>query len=170
MIFVRCALLSVMLLSRVGAARSSASSQHDEFCAYANPRPCPLYHLSLVYLLAHPADFHGKRVQVVGFIHLEFEGDAIYLHREDSDAGLLKNGLWVAFRDSTREHAGLLNDRYALIEGKFSATNRGHLGLWGGSIGDISHIVAWPSRAELKQRPDEHVSVITLGTQDIFWS
>jgi hypothetical protein len=36
---------------------------------------------------------------------LSFEGNAIYLHREDFDHGIGKNGLWVAIPEDYDEAA-----------------------------------------------------------------
>jgi len=36
-----------------------------------------------VPLIANPKDYHGKIVRVIGFVRLEFEGNAIYLHQGD---------------------------------------------------------------------------------------
>jgi len=53
--------------------------------------------VSLIKLIATPEKYNGKRIQVIGYLHLEFEGNAIYLHKEDEEAGLSKNGFWVNF-------------------------------------------------------------------------
>ena len=39
--------------------------------------------VSMIQLIANPQVYDNKRVRITGFLHLEFEGDAIYLHRED---------------------------------------------------------------------------------------
>ena len=51
--------------------------------------------VSIVQLLATPEKFDGKLVRVIGFLCLAFEGDAVYLHREDFDHSLTQNALWV---------------------------------------------------------------------------
>jgi hypothetical protein len=49
--------------------------------------------VSLVQLIANPSVYQGKLVRVIGFCQLEFEGDALFLHREDFEQGLTKNAL-----------------------------------------------------------------------------
>jgi len=39
--------------------------------------------VSLIQLIANPQAYDGKTVRITGFLHLEFEGNAIYLHNED---------------------------------------------------------------------------------------
>src|SRR6266850_7297599 len=40
---------------------------------------CLSYQVSLLELVARPELFDGKRVRVTGYVHLEFEGNALYL-------------------------------------------------------------------------------------------
>ena len=60
--------------------------------------PCSLYDASIVELIATPEMFDGKRVRTVGFVHLEFEGNGLYLHKEDWTHSLYRNGLWSTSR------------------------------------------------------------------------
>jgi hypothetical protein len=113
--------------------------------AAAGPAPDRPVAVSLVQLIANPDAFDGKLVRVTGFVRVEHEGTAIYLHREDWEHMLTKNGLWLAANDSAPEgsrEAGV-NNRYALIEGRFNAKKKGHRGLWSGSIEGISRMEAW---------------------------
>lgn len=93
--------------------------------------------VSIIELLANPARFDGKQIRVTGYLVREFEGDAIYLHRDDYDHAIFRNGLWTTFaRDESEQRCK--SRRYASVEGKFSARNRGHLGAWGGAIENIA--------------------------------
>src|SRR5688572_23897760 len=47
--------------------------------------------VSLVELLAKPAQYDGKRVLVSGFYHYEFESSGLYLSRDDARFGVLRN-------------------------------------------------------------------------------
>ena len=98
--------------------------------------PCSLYEASIVELIATPEVFDGKRVRTVGYVHLEFEGNGLYLHKEDHTHSLYRNGLWVSLvKEVSRTDC---QDRYVLVEGTFRAGDRGHLGLWSGSIKEIT--------------------------------
>jgi hypothetical protein len=96
---------------------------------------------SLINLIATPREFDGKSVRVIGFAHLEFEGNAIYLHRDDDNAGALKNGLWIDVEKIPPAEQARLNGRYVLVEDTFSMDNKGHFGLWSGSIQKITRVV-----------------------------
>ena len=51
--------------------------------------------VSIIQLIATPEKFDGKFVSLIGFLCIAFEGDSIYLHREDLEKGIPRNGLWV---------------------------------------------------------------------------
>lgn len=91
-------------------------------------------------------------MRVFGFVRIEHEGTAIYLHREDSEHMLTKNGLWLAANDGAPEGSkeAQVKDRYALIEGRFTAKKKGHLDLWSGSIEDITRMERWAIRKAKK--------------------
>lgn len=101
--------------------------------------------VSLVQLIATPDAFDGKYVVVWGFVHLAHEGTAIYLHREDLEHGLTKNGLWLEANNATPEGSkeAQVHKRYALIAGQFAGKKKGHLGLWSGTIRSITRMQAW---------------------------
>jgi len=100
--------------------------------------------VSLVQLIAEPEAFDGRYVKIIGFLHLEFEGDAIWLHREDCEHRIYKNGLWVHTGQVLRPADARYNDRYVMIVGRFDAQKHGHLGLWSGEINSISRVSLWP--------------------------
>jgi len=106
--------------------------------------------VSLVALLARAYEYDGKTVQVVGFAHLEFEGNGLYLHREDFEQGIVKNSLWL---EVSGEQASLApTDRYVIIEGVFNARNNGHMSLRSGSIERMTRFEPWPSRKEMEDK------------------
>lgn len=101
--------------------------------------------VSLLQLIATPDNFEGKYVRIWGFVRIEHEGTAVYLHREDAEHMLTKNGLWLAANDASPEGSkeAQVKDRYALIEGRFTAKKTGHRGLWSGSIEAITRMEPW---------------------------
>jgi hypothetical protein len=79
--------------------------------------------VSLVRLLAVPEAFDRKLVRVAGYCHLEFEGDALYLHREDYSARLPVNAVRLDLGDRTRESFPGRSGHYVLAEGTFSVAD-----------------------------------------------
>ena len=102
---------------------------------------CLLYNASLLELIARPELFEGRRVRVTGYVHLEFEGNALYLGRHDLQHRQYANGLWVEFL------TGMANkecqDKFVVIEGTFVSGDRGHLGMWSGAIQEITRCDPW---------------------------
>jgi hypothetical protein len=97
--------------------------------------------VSIVRLIAEPNDYAEKTVRTFGFLHLEFEGNGIYLHREDYENGLSDNGLGVGGTPEIMGELAKLNDRYVLLEGTFSP---GPSGLRSGAIMKVNRAAAWP--------------------------
>jgi hypothetical protein len=79
---------------------------------------------------------------VQGYVHFEFEGNGIYLHREDKQHHVTKNGLWL-IRRPEQSFPGC-QDTYANVIGTFHAENTGHMGMWSGSIGEITTCAKLP--------------------------
>lgn len=102
--------------------------------------------LSLVQLIANPQDYDGKLVRVIGFVRLEFEGNAIYLHQDDYKHVITKNGLWLDASGDIVQKREEFDQKYVLLEGVFNAKNTGHMGLWSGSIQKISRCKVWMER------------------------
>ena len=99
--------------------------------------------VSPVQVIANPTMFDGKRLQLLGFMHLEFEGNGIYISREDYEYGMDKNGLWLEIPKSDPMHCNEVNDSYVIIDGVFNATNKGHMGFFSGAIENITLCKRW---------------------------
>ena len=99
--------------------------------------------VTLVQLIATPEKFDGKLIRVIGFLRLEFEGDVLYLHREDYENALLGDGIWVDATPAMNKHSATLNMHYVLLEGVFSSREHGHMDMWSGAIKQIRRAEQW---------------------------
>ncbi|SEN56058.1 hypothetical protein [Niastella yeongjuensis] len=101
--------------------------------------------VSLVKLIANPEKYNGKRIQVIGYLHLEFEGKAIYLHEEDFKHAISENSFWVNFSSKLAEKQDLkkFNNKYVIVIGTFNANERGHMGMFGGTLDNIVRLDLW---------------------------
>lgn len=103
--------------------------------------------VSLVQLIANPQQFHGKHVRFIGFLRLEFEGNAIYLHREDFDYAITRDALWIDVPSAmTKAQKDAANMHYVICVGVFNAKSRGHMGLFAGEIQQVSRLQLWAER------------------------
>ena len=97
---------------------------------------------SLVQLIANPKALDGKLIRVIGFLNLEFEGDAVYLHKEDFEHAISQNGIWVDIPDDFKGRSKL-SGNYVLLEGIFDAKRHGHMGMFSGTIRTVSRAQVW---------------------------
>jgi hypothetical protein len=98
--------------------------------------------VSMIQLIATPEKYQGKRVRMLAFLRIEFEGNALYLHKEDYQHLLYGNGLWIDLPKGI-SNGKELNNRYVLVEGLFDGTQKGHMGLWSGTITDVTRLEPW---------------------------
>ena len=100
-----------------------------------------LLHISMIQLLADPDRYHGKAIQVEGFLRVGFEDNAIYLSRDDASYLIVKNGFWVTIDHKEWEKLGVKSDEfkniYVSIEGLFDKDELGHVGMFSGGFGDV---------------------------------
>ena len=102
--------------------------------------------VSIVQLIATPEKYQGKVVQVIGFLRLEFEGNAIYLHEDDYKHAIYKNGLMIVNNANIEAKAGKINLHYVILEGTFDGDNLGNKGLNSGTISNITFVGICPTR------------------------
>ncbi|WP_460694239.1 hypothetical protein [Mucilaginibacter puniceus] len=100
--------------------------------------------VSMIQLIANPKKYEGYTVRVHGYLHLEFEGNGLYFHKEDYERSIEKNALWVSVYPD--EGIGLeaikCNNHHVLIEGTFS-TKQGHMSMYSGSLENIKRVEIW---------------------------
>lgn len=102
--------------------------------------------VSMVQLIANPSAFNGKLIRVTGFLRLEFEGNELYLHKDDYIHSVYKNGLWLELsRDESAKNMRL-DQNYVTVIGVFDSRDQGHNGLASGAIVKIQHIELSPRR------------------------
>lgn len=99
--------------------------------------------ISLINLIADPEKYNGRLIRVEGFLNIEFEGTAIYFHKEDCDLGICENAIWMDLSkaDITSSRFQSLNKKYVLLEGTFESSNKGHFGRYNGTITKITRAV-----------------------------
>ncbi|KRB98283.1 hypothetical protein [Duganella sp. Root198D2] len=112
-------------------------------CHWTSATSSELKDVSMIQLIANPQQYDGKPIRVMAFLNLEFEGNALYLHREDFDKSLLSNAVWISLDDQQVRTSKKFSGGYVLVEGVFSSKDRGHLGIFSGSIQQVTRIQSW---------------------------
>jgi hypothetical protein len=131
--------LSLCLLVPGSLPSQATTDSLRPHCELTSDTEC-IYKASISQLLAEPQVFDGKRVRVIGYIHVEFESHGLYTRRQDKKLHRYRNSVWVDFKEGVALSRDC-QDRYVLVEGTFNARRHGHLGLWRGAITDITHCV-----------------------------
>ena len=126
----------------------------ESFSQRSGPDARDVSDVSLIELIANPLRYDGKRIQVIGFLRLEFEGDALYLHREDFENAISKNAIWFDRpRDLSKKQVEAVNSKYAICEGIFKARDHGHMGMFSGAITGITWVEPWGFAPQDKKTP-----------------
>ncbi len=103
--------------------------------------------VSLIRLIADPMHWHGKSIRVMGVLCLEFEGNGLYLSKDDYKNGVTKNAIWINLDwevlglkendpksiEQVKVLKGLIG-KYVFLEGTFDGKLFGHMGLFSGEI------------------------------------
>lgn len=98
--------------------------------------------VSLIQLIARPADFDGKRVQVIGYVTTEHEDQGIFISREHFENGVLANAVEISLAHG--QEMPLKNDDYAVVEGVIHAKSPTHHVRFGvAEIDSITRIQPW---------------------------
>jgi hypothetical protein len=107
--------------------------------------------VSLISLIANPQKFSGQKVRVIGYLHLEFESNGLYLNKDDFKNGISKNAIWIEMGPKHPENSPLSKfiDHYVLMEGTFDDKNQGHMGMMTGSLKDITRLELWPPNVNI---------------------
>jgi 6-phosphogluconolactonase len=100
-------------------------------------------HVPLLRLLVHPKRYHGKYIQVIGYLHLQFEGNGLWLHKEDFDHAIMENTVWVDVTPRMEKNLKEIQDKYVIMRGVFDAKRHGHLGVFSGTLTKIDRCEVW---------------------------
>jgi hypothetical protein len=111
---------------------------------YYVPATTDFQQVSIVQLIANPQLYDGKRIQIIGYLRLEYEGNALYLHREDFDQQISENAIWIDYpKDLTTEQKNAVNNKYVICEGIFHGNIHGHMDQFSGEISDMNRLQPW---------------------------
>ena len=120
--------------------KSEIKNERSEKQIQSDLRASDDYYVSLIRLIANPEKYENRKIQVIGFLNLQFEGNAIYINESDFETGSTKNAIWVAIPDSIKTRMEKYNEQTVLLEGTFDMIHLGHGQNYGGTIRKITRI------------------------------
>jgi hypothetical protein len=137
--------LSIQLLSQTASKSDSIKIWRESVKEALKTVKEENTNVSLIKLLATPEKFHAQNIQVVGYLSLDFEGNAIYLHKEDYDHNMDANGFCIQFSDQIKKNKKLASydGKYVIIIGTFDMYARGHMGGFSGCLKNICRVDFW---------------------------
>jgi len=108
--------------------------------------------VSFQALISRPEKYTGKAISVIGYLNIEFEGNALYINQKDCGLKNYRNALWldISRGDMHKKTYQDANNKYVTIEGTFNLKNKGHLGVFSGTIDKITKVVIRQSDTVLK--------------------
>lgn len=101
--------------------------------------------VSLIQLIANPLRYSGKKVRVIGYVTFQFEGEGLFLHKEDLDNGISENAIRIAIPAAmSQDERAAVNRRYVICEGTFIALSHGHDDIFAnGTLTKITRLQKW---------------------------
>ena len=96
---------------------------------------------SVLSLTATPEEFDGKRVRVVGYVVSQMEVWGVFDSEADRREGGFKRGVWL---ETYGTPYAQVNEADAIVEGTYDASSCGHLGMWSGTIREITRLEPLP--------------------------
>ena len=99
--------------------------------------------VGMVALVADPGKFDRKVIRTVGFLLVEFEGDALYVHEEDCRHSLTKNSMALRLSKSQRDQFRGLSGKYVIIEATVYANGLEATDSWAGALDDLTRLELW---------------------------
>ena len=129
--------LIIFLISLKSFCQTTLEKFNDE---NRHKNPQEILDVSIIQLIASPEKYDGKIVHIIGFIKIEFEGNAIYLHEEDYKKHIYKNSIWLSIPKEIYSLKKEISGKYGTIIGTFKAEPKGHFGMFSGTITNINGI------------------------------
>lgn len=136
--------VAVFMLFPMGSAWPSHASSES---------PQPL-NVSMVALVANPEKYDGKFVRTIGFMCLEYEGDALYLREEDFRFRILKDAFALRLSQAQQKEFKNLSLKHVIIEGTVYA-NGPERWDYAGAIGNVTRLEYWRPRGDVPAPSEE---------------
>jgi hypothetical protein len=111
---------------------------------YPSNGPDEAQQVSLIQLIANPQAYDHKLVRVIGYLDLQFEGNAIYFHSGDFEHAIYENSIWINLpKDISPTQIKSVNDHYVICTARFIANRHGHMGMFSGEFDDVRRLEVW---------------------------
>jgi hypothetical protein len=120
--------------------------------------------VSLRELIAHPNEYDGKRVSVVGFYHSEFEGNEL---RSNEKSDYAENVWCDTISSFALKGTAFEQDCWARIDGTFLKGPSGHFGMWPGEITGVTRFEIQNQPLETLNTPNAVMPIFSALTPNL---
>ena len=100
---------------------------------------CGISACSALRIVSVPWLYHGRKITVIGFLRIQFEGNVLYPSQEAAKYPLTED-IWVDVTDEMKQRRDELNLNYVRITGTFNAMSYADTGLHAGTLEKIEKI------------------------------
>lgn len=127
-------LISISLINCKGKQEKQDRATKEIYESYNSNK------ISIINLIGTPSLYSGKKVQVKGFLNIEFEASAIYLNENDFNKQIDKNAIWIEVSKKDLSKLSDFNKKYIILEGVFDMNNKGHESNYSGAIHTLTKL------------------------------
>jgi hypothetical protein len=95
---------------------------------------------TLASLTRSPGDYDQFHVRVRGVCQIQFEGNTLWVGKVSQSTGRLDDAVWLEVGWPVSDAVAALNGNEVVVEARFDASSKGHMGCCRGSLTDIRAI------------------------------
>ena len=99
--------------------------------------------VSIIQLVSDPNSFSQKKIVVFGYINIEHEGNALFLHREHAEYWIIENAIWINVADIDNKlylKMKALSGNYVCLRGYFDANYKGYPSNFCGTLTKVDYV------------------------------
>jgi hypothetical protein len=135
-------IIVLLIFAQISCAQNSEKSEKINNENKTDIEYTRNYTISLINLISTPEKYHGKKVQIIGYISLDFEKNGIYLNKDDYEYAIYSNGFSFSLPEGILKNSGNKFDKsYVLLAGTFNMNQKGKVGPWSGKLENITRMI-----------------------------
>jgi hypothetical protein len=83
------------------------------------------YKIAFTDLISNTQYYDGQQLEVIGYLSLNFESDALWLSKAEYDTGDYKKAIWVSIDERKLKRTMRFNHHYIMVEAVFNRIDNG---------------------------------------------
>ena len=132
------------------ASHATRDSDFAKCATQGQDGPCTDYNPSLMELVSRPEWYDGHRVLIIGVLRYGFESAGLHASSEAYQQRLTRSAVSLAGTKSCPD-CPKWQGRWVTVVGTYRASDRGHMGLFGGTIDEVTAVRLYDVEDHLRQ-------------------